>query len=81
MLGMAPGSNPHLSVGPEAAASFTSALSGTAARRLLDHAKQLTRHGLAYATAAAAEEACDIARNLRCQPLLDRAVGITPAKS
>ncbi len=50
------------------------------AHGLLDHADYLTRIGDAAAAAAAIEEAGGIARILRCQPLLDRAVGIMPAK-
>jgi len=40
---------------------------------LLDQAQHLRRRGDADAAGAAADEACGIARRLRCQPLLDRA--------
>jgi AAA ATPase domain len=71
-----------------AAASFAAAVSGLRERStpyhlahgLLDHAQHLTRLRDADAAAAAAGEARDIARRLRCQPLLDRAEDITPAK-
>ena len=43
------------------------------AHGLLDQARHLSRRGDAEASAAAANEARDIARRLRCQPLLDRA--------
>ena len=43
------------------------------AHGLLDHAQRLARRGEAVAAAAAADEAREIARRLRCQPLLDRA--------
>jgi hypothetical protein len=51
------------------------------AHGLLDHAGYLTRLGDADAAMAATGEALDIAGHLRCQPLLDRAASITPAKS
>jgi tetratricopeptide (TPR) repeat protein len=51
------------------------------AHGLLDQAGYLTRLGDTEAAAAAIGEARDISRNLRCQPLLDRATGIMPAKS
>jgi class 3 adenylate cyclase/tetratricopeptide (TPR) repeat protein len=51
------------------------------AHGLLDHAQYLVRLPDAEAAAAAVGEACDIARSLRCQPLLDRAATITPARS
>ena len=51
------------------------------AHGLLDHAQYLTRLHDAEAAEAAIGEARDIARNLRCQPLLDRAANITSAKS
>jgi tetratricopeptide (TPR) repeat protein len=74
---------------PAAAASFASAISGLRelstpyhlAHGLLDHAQFLTRLHDAEAAEAAIAEARDIARNLRCQPLLDQAAHITPAKS
>ena len=43
------------------------------AHGLLDHAEYLTRLGDAKAAETAISEARDIARRLRCQPLLDRA--------
>jgi len=51
------------------------------AHGLLDHAHHLTRLREAEAAGTAIGEACDIARNLRCQPLLDRAADITSAQS
>jgi tetratricopeptide (TPR) repeat protein len=65
---------------PHAAASFATAIAavrehGTPyhlAHGLLDYAQHLSRRGDADA-APAADEARDIARRLRCQPLLDRA--------
>ena len=72
-----------------AAESFTAAITSLRelstpyhlAHGLLDHAQFLTRLHDAQAAEAAIGEARDIARNLRCQPLLDRAVHITAAKS
>ena len=74
---------------PAAAASFASAIIGLRelstpyhlAHGLLDQAGHLTRRDDTEAAQAAIAEARDIARNLRCQPLLDRAAHITPAKS
>jgi class 3 adenylate cyclase/predicted ATPase len=51
------------------------------AHGLLDHAQFLTRLHDAEAAEAATGEARDIARNLRCQPLLDRATHLTSATS
>ena len=51
------------------------------AHGLLDHAGYLMRLRHTEAAEAAIGEARDIARNLRCQPLLDRAANTTPAKS
>ncbi len=48
---------------------------------LLDYAQHLARLRDAEAAGAVIGEARDIARNLRCQPLLDRAANITSAKS
>ena len=70
-----------------AVASFAAAVVGLRelstpyhlAHGLLDHAAFLTCLDDASAAAAATEEARDIASNLRCQPLLDRAASITPA--
>ena len=47
---------------------------------LLDHAEYLTRSGDADVAALAVEEARDIGRRLRCQPLLDRADAVESAK-
>jgi class 3 adenylate cyclase/tetratricopeptide (TPR) repeat protein len=74
---------------PAAAASFTPAISGLReastpyhlAHGLLDHAGHLTRLHDTEAAQVLIAEAGDIARSLRCQPLLDRAAEITPAKS
>ena len=73
---------------PAAAASFATAISSLRelstpyhlAHGLLDYASFLTRLGDASAAAAAIDGARDIATNLRCQPLLDRAADITPAR-
>jgi class 3 adenylate cyclase/predicted ATPase len=51
------------------------------AHGLLDHAEYLLRSGDAQAAAAAIAEARDLARRLRCQPLLDRAAALAPAGS
>jgi hypothetical protein len=48
---------------------------------LLDYAQYLTRTRDAEGAAAAIKEARAIAGRLRCQPLLDRAANIAPAKS
>ena len=74
---------------PAADASFVSAIGGLRelstpyhlAHGLVDHARHLLRRRDTEAAEAAIGEARDIARNLRCQPLLDRAATITPAKS
>jgi class 3 adenylate cyclase/tetratricopeptide (TPR) repeat protein len=66
---------------PDAGASFATAIAGMRehgtpyhlAHGLLDDAQHLSRRGDADAATAAAGEARDIARRLRCQPLLDRA--------
>ena len=50
------------------------------AHGLLDYAQHLTRASDDDAAAAASGEARDIARRLRCQPLLDRAATPTPAE-
>jgi hypothetical protein len=63
------------------AASFASAIGSLRelstpyhlAHGLLDYAQHLTRVSDDDAAAAASGEARDIARRLRCQPLLDRA--------
>jgi len=49
------------------------------AHGLLDHAAHLTARGNDQAAAAAIGEAAGIARQLRCQPLLDRADTIQAA--
>ena len=72
-----------------AAAAFASAIGGLReqstpyhlAQGLLDHAEHLTRLADADAAALAIDEARDIARSLRCQPLLDRAADMTPAEA
>ena len=51
------------------------------AHGLLDHAQHLARLHEADAAEAAIGEARDIARRLRCQPLLDRAANITSVQS
>ncbi len=51
------------------------------AHGLLDQARHLTRQHDTEAAQAATSEAREIADSLRCQPLLDRAATITPAKS
>jgi hypothetical protein len=47
---------------------------------LLGHAGYLTRLGHTEAAETSISEARDIAGRLRCQPLLDRAAGLTPAE-
>jgi hypothetical protein len=67
--------------GDQVAAAFAAAITGLRERStpyhlahgLLDHAGYRARHGDTAAAAPAVEEARDIARHLRCQPLLDRA--------
>ena len=74
---------------PVAVAAFAEAVDGLRemttpyhlAHGLLDHAKFLMRSHDAQAAEAAIGEACDIARHLHCQPLLDRAAVLMPAKS
>jgi class 3 adenylate cyclase/tetratricopeptide (TPR) repeat protein len=68
----------------QVAAAFVAAITGLRERStpyhlahgLLDHAEYLARHGNTAAAVPAIEEARDIARRLRCQPLLDRADAI-----
>ena len=75
--------------GQSVAASFAAAVTGLRergtpyhlAQGLLDYAEYLTREGDADAAAQAVGEARDIARRLRCQPLLDRAGAIEGAPS
>ena len=74
---------------PAAAAPFAAAVGGLRelstpyhlAHGLLDYAGYLTRLGDDGAAAAATREARDIADNLRCQPLLDRADASERARS
>jgi class 3 adenylate cyclase/tetratricopeptide (TPR) repeat protein len=74
---------------PAAAASLAAAIGGLRERStpyhlthgLLDYAQYLADRGNADAAEAAVGEARDLARNLRCQPLLDRAANITSAQS
>ena len=71
-----------------AAASLAAAVGGLRelstpyhlAHGLLDYAQDLMRTCDTEGAAAAIEEARAIAGRLRCQPLLDRAAGIAPAK-
>jgi hypothetical protein len=73
---------------PAAATSFASAISGLReystpyhlAHGMLDHAHHLARQDDAGAAAAAIDEARTIARRLGCQPLLDRAEAMEPAR-
>jgi class 3 adenylate cyclase/predicted ATPase len=73
---------------PAADAAFTAAIAGLRqhstpyhlAHGLLDQAGHLLRTGDNEAAAAAIGEARDIAQRLRCQPLLDRAETIQPAR-
>jgi class 3 adenylate cyclase len=72
-----------------AAVSFAAAITGLRERGtpyhlahgLMDYAEYLTRQGDADAAAQPVVEARDIARCLRCQPLLDRADAIESAPS
>jgi class 3 adenylate cyclase/tetratricopeptide (TPR) repeat protein len=72
---------------PAAAGAFAAAIGGLRelsapyhlAHGLLDHAQHLLGMGDDEAAALATGEARDIARTLRCQPLLDRAADLTPA--
>jgi hypothetical protein len=74
--------------GPDPGAAFAAAITGLRehstpyhlAHGLLDHAEHLTRLADAQAAETAMAEALDIARRLRCQPLLDRAADLTPAR-
>ena len=50
------------------------------AHGLLDHAEHLQRVGDDEAAGTAIAEARDIADLLHCQPLLDRAAQLTPAR-
>jgi class 3 adenylate cyclase/predicted ATPase len=74
---------------PSAASAFTAAVTSLReqstpyhlAHGLLDHAEYLLRQGETHAAALATAEAADIARRLRCQPLLDRAAAVSSAES
>jgi class 3 adenylate cyclase len=74
--------------GDQAAAAFAAAVIGLRERStpyhlahgLLDHAEFLARQGEAAAAAVAIDEARDIGRRLRCQPLLDRADALERAQ-
>jgi class 3 adenylate cyclase/predicted ATPase len=73
---------------PAADPAFAAAITGLRqhstpyhlAHGLLDHAHYLTHLGDTDAAGAAIAEARDIAARLRCQPLLDRAADLTPAR-
>jgi hypothetical protein len=73
---------------PDAEAALAAAVDGLRehgtpyhlAHGLLDHAQHLTRLHDADAAEAAIGEARDIARRLRCQPLLDRAEELAPGQ-
>jgi len=72
---------------PAAGASFAAAVTGLRkhstpyhlAHGLLDHAQYLTRLGDSEAAEAAISKVRDIARRLRCQPLINRAADLTHA--
>ena len=72
---------------PTAEASFAAAISSLRAHStpyhlahgLLDHARHLMRLGDTESAALAVSEASELARKLRCQPLLDRAAEMTAA--
>jgi class 3 adenylate cyclase/tetratricopeptide (TPR) repeat protein len=74
---------------PAAAASFAAAVSGLRelstpyhlAHGLLDYAQYLIRASDAEGATASIKEAHAIASHLRCQPLMDRAADVAPAKS
>ena len=76
------------SADPDPGPAFAGAISGLRelstpyhlAHGLLDHAGYLTRLGETEAAAAAISEAAGIAARLGCQPLLDRADTIQPAR-
>jgi hypothetical protein len=71
---------------PAVGSAFAAAITGLrqhstphqVAHSLLDHAAHLSHLGHAQAAAATASEAVGIARQLRCQPLLDRAETSSP---
>jgi class 3 adenylate cyclase/tetratricopeptide (TPR) repeat protein len=74
---------------PAAAASFAAAVTGLRelstpyhlAHGLLDYAQYLIRASDAEGAVSSIKEARAIASHLRCQPLMDRAADIAPAKS
>jgi class 3 adenylate cyclase/predicted ATPase len=74
--------------GADPAGAFTAAITGLRqhstpyhlAHGLLDHAEYLARLADTEAARAAIAEAREIAGRLRCQPLLDRAANLTPAR-
>jgi hypothetical protein len=74
--------------GPDAGAAFAAAIAGLRrhstpyhlAHGLLDHAQHLLRTGDDEAAGAAISESRSIAERLGCQPLLDRAGTIQPAR-
>jgi len=74
--------------GADPAGAFTAAITGLRqhstpyhlAQGLLDHAEYLARLADTEAARAAIAEAREIAGRLRCQPLLDRAANLTPAR-
>ena len=78
----------RLAAAPDAGPAFAAAISGLRelstpyhlAHGLLDHAAHLSYLGDDQAAAAAASEAAGIAARLGCQPLLDRAETIQPAR-
>jgi hypothetical protein len=73
---------------PDATAAFAAAITNLRelstpyhlAHGLLDHAQYLTRLGDTGAAETAITEAREIAQQLRCQPLLDRAADLTRQK-
>jgi predicted ATPase len=75
--------------GPDAGAAFTAAITGLRqhstpyhlAHGLLDHAAELLRTGDDQAAQAAIGEAREIAQQLGCQLVLDRAADLSPAES
>ena len=85
---LAANGGPDSSGGPDPGAAFTAAIAGLRqhstpyhlAHGLLDHAEYLVRLADDEAAKAAIAEARDIASRLRCQPLLDRAANLTPAR-
>jgi len=74
---------------PAVAVAFAAAIAGLRenstpyhlAHGLLDHAANLAAHSDTAAAEAAISEASGIAQRLRCQPLLDRAETIQPART